>query len=529
MKIAIIGSGLSSTSAAKALIKRGIKPILLDIGQNLDSKSQNIVDRMSRLEPEEWDEKDRKYIIKNPTVNPPYKSPKKLYFGSDYFYGKSFKELPFKSDEHPPMFTHARGGLSVGWGASILPPADSDLATWPIKNKILHPHFKRVLEDLPYSAVNDELNSDFPIFINSNNGIKLSAGNKTILDDFKRSKIIEDNSITFGQSRLLVQKNDSSSRTGCKMCGHCMSGCVYGSIYKSDQDIKKLSSNGLIDYRDQSIVKSFTEKDGKVEIYYLNKNRDINVIYVDKVLVGAGAVNTARLVLESKKWFNKVLKLKSTVGMIIPLIRLKKLPYEWPNTNTMPQIFLEFKVPEISDHWVHSQIGTPNELVYRKLNIDSKQSNFYKNIKRYFSRHLITSLCNMHSDHANGFLLTLNRSKNNNSNLLTSVSENDEQVLLNIKKALSRFTSITKKAGYYVLTPMVSYSYKGNGGHVGGTFPMKKKPQKEFETDTLGRLSGWENIHIIDSSIFPSLPGTTIGLLAMANARRIASEIELKI
>ena len=56
---------------------------------------------------------------------------------------------------------------------------------------------------------------------------------------------------------------------------------------------------------------------------------------------------------------------------------------------------------------------------------------------------------------------------------------------------------------------------------------MNKNPKNKFETDILGRISGWDNIHIIDSSIFPSLPGTTIGLLAMANATRIATEVSL--
>ena len=43
-----------------------------------------------------------------------------------------------------------------------------------------------------------------------------------------------------------------------------------------------------------------------------------------------------------------------------------------------------------------------------------------------------------------------------------------------------------------------------------------------WETDLLGRPGGWSRVHVVDSSVFPSLPGTTVALLAMANAVRIA-------
>ena len=51
---------------------------------------------------------------------------------------------------------------------------------------------------------------------------------------------------------------------------------------------------------------------------------------------------------------------------------------------------------------------------------------------------------------------------------------------------------------------------------------MKKKPS-EFETDELGRPYGFERVHVVDSSVFPTVPATTITLSIMANAHRIAS------
>ena len=40
--------------------------------------------------------------------------------------------------------------------------------------------------------------------------------------------------------------------------------------------------------------------------------------------------------------------------------------------------------------------------------------------------------------------------------------------------------------------------------------------------NSAGELLGLKGIFIIDTSSFPSIPGSTIGLLTMANAHRIA-------
>jgi choline dehydrogenase-like flavoprotein len=66
----------------------------------------------------------------------------------------------------------------------------------------------------------------------------------------------------------------------------------------------------------------------------------------------------------------------------------------------------------------------------------------------------------------------------------------------------------------------------GRGYHSGGTFPMRRSPST-FESDTLGRLPGWERVHAVDASILTDIPATTITFSVMANAHRIGSEAPL--
>jgi choline dehydrogenase-like flavoprotein len=61
----------------------------------------------------------------------------------------------------------------------------------------------------------------------------------------------------------------------------------------------------------------------------------------------------------------------------------------------------------------------------------------------------------------------------------------------------------------------------GKGNHLGGSFPMRHTPG-DWHTDTLGRLARWERIHLVDASVLPSVPASTITFSVMANAYRIA-------
>ena len=53
---------------------------------------------------------------------------------------------------------------------------------------------------------------------------------------------------------------------------------------------------------------------------------------------------------------------------------------------------------------------------------------------------------------------------------------------------------------------------------------MRKKPIKWNETNYLGELEEMKNLHLVDSSTFPTLPGTTIGLLSKAMAYAVTKE-----
>ena len=73
------------------------------------------------------------------------------------------------------------------------------------------------------------------------------------------------------------------------------------------------------------------------------------------------------------------------------------------------------------------------------------------------------------------------------------------------------------------VVPMISLSAAAKSYHFGASFPHDRA-RTATTTDRIGRLAAWDNIHLVDASVFPVVPATTFTLTIMANAHRIVSE-----
>ena len=65
---------------------------------------------------------------------------------------------------------------------------------------------------------------------------------------------------------------------------------------------------------------------------------------------------------------------------------------------------------------------------------------------------------------------------------------------------------------------------QGASLHYGASMP-NGGTDSSASTDLLGRPRGFQNVHIIDSSVLPEIPGTPTTFIAMANALRIVGNV----
>jgi ferredoxin len=520
MRVAVIGSGPAGFACARALIRRGCIPTVLDAGETLPSERQTVIERMAAVTPADWSAQDRDLITENPYIASGRL--KKMVFGSDFYFARDRACSPEDTSESLPCATFARGGFTMAWGAAVMPAEDSDLDEWPLKRADLSSSYRQVLKDMPLSAAEDDLLAAFPLFKDNVSPLPLPDYARTFLSDLRSSMSSQGASpFLSGQARLAVDA------TACRHCGLCLSGCVYDAIYTTAKGIIDLQRQRVLQYVPGLILRKLEEKPDGVRLEMLRtETGSIERQEFDIVFLAAGVLQSTRIVLASLGLFDQPVIMKDSQKFAIPLLRMQRTPLAWPNAPSLASLFIDFKVSDISNHWIHAQISGVNDFVFRRLKIPPWKTGFLRSIAAPFYERLLIAWCGLHSDHSSVVELRLaDRTRYGLPILELRAKENPEAAVV-ARKAARRLALIGRRARTWVVRSGMTLATTG-AGHFGGTLPMRSQPRARLDTDILGRISGWHRVHVIDGSILPSIPATTLALVQMANADRIATTVEL--
>ena len=526
MKVVVVGSGLSAVGALKALIAAGVKPVVIDVGHKLELPLQKVKSRLSSVHPSDWSSEDLKVLANNKTSKSAV--PRKLVLGSDYFYSTDSPNQVRNDSfsQTSPPYSLALGGFSSGWGGAFLPPSESDIADWPISREVLLSHMRECMRNIACSEPEDDLSEYFPsLKSGSNEALTLTAGQQKLLRTLRsgmRSTPLSPEVV--GQSRVLTRSVSAGDLNGCKYCGFCSSGCVYDAIYKADLEIGQMIRDEQIDYLSGWLVTTVVESDSRVKISMVNElTSEKQILEADRTFLAAGVVNSTRILLQSQSMFGYCATIKQTGGFIQPFASAVHYPVSWPEQNTQSNLYLEFKELKLSGHWVHVQISQPNEVLMSKLGLTYSRINSVRGkLVKFACGNLLVGMLNTHSDHGSQYVVQIG------SHFVNGVSQFESKQVINpdhnlIMNTLNRrLKKIFRRRGAVALGLLRQDSSKGIGYHFGSSFPMTINPRSPTDTDSLGRPFGWQNVFVVDTSVLPSIPGTTIGMISMANAHRIA-------
>jgi hypothetical protein len=530
MDIAVIGSGLAGVFAARTLAARGLKVTMLDVGETLDSRRNATLARLRGLEPEAWSPGDRDLISANATVGGD-ELPKKMHFGSDYIYAEQrpFAQVITNTAGRAPFPTFARGGFSNIWGAAVLPPDSCDMADWPISRGAMEPYFRKVAETLPLCGDGGSLSQSFPAYRSALGHLDPGPQGAALLQDLNRAEgRLAAAHILYGPARLAIHTAGDNFVLPCNGCGQCFTGCVRGSIFSTVPMLEGMIRRGEIDYRGGLFVKSIKEEEDKVQLEILDLGNGVHELSCKAVFIAAGPLNTTAMFLHSANYFDRPVSLKESQKFVVPALRLRAAAttMEKPSI-TLAAAFIEAKVPELSDHWVHLQMVPINDLMVTGSRLPGLRSALGRRLWEPVLRRTMAAWCGMHSDHSSGLELRLLRAPNDlhTISLALNVSHKARQ---DARVATRRLARTLRHAGLYLQPRMIRFANPGSGTHCGASFPMRARPTGPFDTDSLGRPFGWRRVHAVDATVLPSIPGTTLGFAVMANAVRIAEQAPIE-
>ena len=192
---------------------------------------------------------------------------------------------------------------------------------------------------------------------------------------------------------------------------------------------------------------------------------------------------------------------------------------------SLAKMFIEINVNEKDGYRTsHLQLYTLNEAI-----IDAIKKKFgilkilLSPFLKFFSRRLYIVQGYLHSDDSSSIEFILRKTKDNESIDLRYIINPNTKLIVN--KIIKKINSCKNILGGVVIPWLIQIGKPGEGNHFGGSFPMSENPNI-FKTDIYGRPNNLKKIHIVDSTVLPSIPSSTITLSVMANAYRIGSEYE---
>lgn len=516
----VIGSGPAGVACAKAILGRGGKVLMLDAGLELEPDRAQIVGRLAAVPPAQWAAADVA-AVRGSVVAADEGMSAKLSFGSNYPYAETEEKIPWTARGVRLLPSLALGGLSNVWGAAMLPGRDEDIGDWPITSRELDPHYRAVMAFTGIAAERDELEEQFPLHCENAQALPPSRLAQLFLRNLRRHRErLQERGWRFGRARLAVRAVNTANGPGCNLCGMCLSGCPYGCIYSSAHTVRELRATPNFSYQGDVIVTRLREDSGKVLIEGFNRLTRAPLSFeAGRAYLAAGVVPTAQILLRSQNAYDRVLPLRDSQYFLFPILLARRPRDAQAEARyTLSQAFIEMSRPDVSRHTVHLQIYTQSEYIGATVR---QKLGPLRCLAPHIEDRLLIVQGFMHSNDSQSIEMKLQRHGAGDRLFLSAVPNPRARRVVN--NVIREMLKQARAMGGVVLKPMLQFEQPGRGYHSGGSLPMRRQPG-EFETDCLGRPHGWSQVHVVDASALPSIPGTTITFSIMANAHRIGWE-----
>lgn len=481
MKIAVIGSGPSGWAVTKKLTELGHDVTIIDTSL---IESDATCDDINKIDA---------------TLN------RKLYFGSDLPY----RNFPFgpslNSQGVNPILSFARGGLSLVWGATMLPYCKEDTSNWPFDISTLENEFRELSKMIPITGASDGLSLTYGNFY-SRRGIMPSNRIVNILEHFARINVPE---IQVGLSRLAVETGTHAIK-GCVYCNKCINGCPLNLIWSSNDSTFKEKNLKLR-------VLKLSESSTGVEIEVVDiVGKQQVLVGFEKVFLAAGPLESFRI-LASSNIVNDTEVLKDSATFFIPLFALPKLGRLHQNSFGLSQLFIRLNKNESSPASQYQLYEYSDDLIVRAKKALSFGAIIPNSILRFFLKRMLVAIGYLDGANSPSIQMRLLEDGSLLSTLDTTGKTFKERNQ-SIKIAIKRFSTYVSKCGLLPIPFLTQIAVPGEGVHFGSWLPMGDK------SDLLGRPIGSKNVHVVDSSVLPTIAPGPITFTVMANARRIAEE-----
>ena len=465
----VVGSGISALGCIIGLLESNKKVLCIDASdENIENQKKENEENIIFCEQ------------KLPLKNFQFKNKTK----------KTFKPLEV-------IESHSFGGLLNIWGGNCLRFSNDDFKEWPISYDMLKNYYESCEKIMNVSHFNDEISRDLGIEEKNFDLKKLNLFSNFIKIFLRNKK--NTNKYIIGLARVALNNEKYT--------------------INSKDFIKKLIIEKKIEYKNNLNLQKFSIRNNLIELDF--KNDETKKLLTKKLFIGAGAVQTPKIVINSINIKND-LSIKESQPFYIPCIYFGKNFINDLNHHTLSQGHVIFKENiKYNIGKIHYEIKYDPKLTIISLR---KQFGFlYKLIPNYLIKRIFVITGFVNSDYST-------YSAKIRKNLEIKIYKNKDNEKKIKFEVLSQLKILGNAFNFIVIRTFLKLGLFGRGFHLGGSIPMLNENKiKEIKNDDLytkknGEINNYKNVIIIDSTNFTNIPAGSTSLTIMANALRIAKE-----
>ena len=512
--IAVVGSGPGAAFAAWGA--RGRRILMLDVGfdappapelaGNLYDLRQRSADLFPSLIGEHF---ESLHNLHNRPISLKLKSPYMSYIVRDWM-----RLSPVASSTFEGVLSLAKGGLANGWGAGVYRFTERDLEGFPISSAELRPFYDEVTAHIGVSGANDDLEPYFEHDDGLQPPLKLAPFFEEMLRGYRRRlALFREAGVYLGRPRLAVLTEPHNGRAAYAYRNLEFFQPHDPAIYTPAYTVDEMIRSGALEYCGGRLVLRYRERDDGVEVSVRNLQTGSEETYLaGRLLLGAGALNTARIVLESNEDYQTRLAVLDNPMECLPLFRLSRIGEALPvNDTSLAQ--LNLIADGAGEPLQGTLYGTTGPL--RSDVLGSLPLSFRANMA--WTKYLAPAM---------GLLMLFHPGREGPDSYLRLRPSGELEIEFAQEplRAVERLIPLFRKIGFLSHPALIQRPGMGAGLHYSGTLPMRADPGK-YETGRDCLLAGTKRVYVVDGGCFSRLPAKNLTFTIMANALRVGRAV----